>query len=271
MLDNNVKPDIIFIDLDGTLLDVFNGRHHYVSAENKDIIKELNKTIPIVISTGRGPTKRTKEIVSDIELDTYISWNGAQIVKNNEVILKLPISKEINQKLFDDIKKWKMCAIYNSDPKKTSYASNWLFKLVMKFGKRSAKKYFEFHNDFEAFKIFLWSPRKKTVLNFYEKISKKYKNYLNVCLSGRRNEFIEVTSIFASKGLSAKRYCELNNLNPKNAIHLGDSLNDASTKNVLGLLVGFSNGNNEFKKYADYINDFPHSKGGVAKYLKRFL
>lgn len=80
------KPSAIFIDLDHTSLDARVNNKSVFSEKNRKAIIEINKEIPVVISTGRGLTSATKEIIDSVNLNSYVLWNGAKVVVDNEEV-----------------------------------------------------------------------------------------------------------------------------------------------------------------------------------------
>ncbi|VEU76336.1 COF family HAD hydrolase protein [Mycoplasmopsis columboralis] len=265
------KPKIIFIDLDDTSLDAkTNGSKHF-SEENINVIKEVNKEIPIVISTGRGNNEETRKILQDAGLNTFIAWNGAQIIENGEIIQGYPIDRDVVQELFDEIYLEKVSVIFNSNPKKMGFVRNKFFKFILKLGQNSARNYSEFRNDFIAYKALIWSPSKRKLAKLVKKWNLMFSGKLTVSISGSKNNFIEITAYNVSKGQAEAQYCALKGIDVKKAIHIGDSMNDASTKNIVGKVVTLSNSVQDFKNIADEVLPYSYKNAGVAKYLSQFL
>ncbi|UWV79146.1 HAD hydrolase family protein [Mycoplasmopsis felis] len=100
------KPKIIFIDLDGTTLDGPGEKFWQKEATEytKNVINKLQKSIPVIVSTGRGVNPKTQAIVNSFGSSTYIAWNGAKTVINGEVAHSNSIPKEIANELFEEIK-----------------------------------------------------------------------------------------------------------------------------------------------------------------------
>ncbi|WP_435128751.1 HAD hydrolase family protein [Mycoplasma sp. 6243] len=266
------KPKIIFIDLDGTAIDGPGEKfwQKEVTEFTKEIVKKVQNFIPIVVSTGRGVNPKTLAIVQSLGSNSYIAWNGAQTVINGQVVHSVVIPKDIANELFDEIKKNKCFVVYDSNPREHAYTKNWFYRLVMGFGKKTAKKYSQYNKDFEPAKALIWSLSKNKILKLAEKWSEKFDGKLNVSLSGSNN-IIEITNVGISKGAEEARLCELWGIDPKEAMHIGDSMNDASAKEHIGKLVAMANAVPELKEIADEVTKFPCSESGLARYIEQFI
>ncbi|WBP84015.1 Cof-type HAD-IIB family hydrolase [Mycoplasmopsis edwardii] len=263
------KPKIIFIDLDGTTLDGPGEKfwQKEPTEYTKSVITRLQKKIPVVVSTGRGVNDRTMSIVRKLGSENYIAWNGAQTVYNGEVIDKQYLDKEIAQELFDEITKNKCFVVYNSNAKERAYVKNGFYKILMGFGKKTAKRYYEYNNDFNVYKALIWSLSKSKIKTLADKWSKKFEGKLEVSLSGSNN-VLEITKANVSKGDAEVAYCQRLGIDPQDAVHFGDSMNDASTKGKVGKLIAMANSVNELKEMADEVTKYSCNDSGLARYLE---
>ncbi|MFX3625459.1 MAG: Cof-type HAD-IIB family hydrolase [Ectobacillus sp.] len=88
---------IIFFDIDGTLLD-----------HDKELPKTAKEAIAalqeqgheVAIATGRAPFM-FEELRKELNIDTFVSYNGQYVVLQGEVIYKNPLHKEALQALTD--------------------------------------------------------------------------------------------------------------------------------------------------------------------------
>ncbi|OIJ22080.1 phosphatase [Anaerobacillus alkalidiazotrophicus] len=84
-----MNQQIIFFDIDGTLLD----HEKQLPASTKYAVKELKeKGYEVIIATGRAPYL-FKELREELDINSYVSLNGQYVVVNNEVIFKNPLEK----------------------------------------------------------------------------------------------------------------------------------------------------------------------------------
>lgn len=81
------KESIIFFDIDGTLL---NHEKQLPSSAKQAIFQLKERGHMVAIATGRAPFMFEK-LRRDLDIDTYISCNGAFVVLNGEVIYTNPL------------------------------------------------------------------------------------------------------------------------------------------------------------------------------------
>ncbi|WP_084262950.1 HAD-IIB family hydrolase [Mycoplasmopsis glycophila] len=267
------KPKIIFIDLDGTAMDA-SAEHRFQkrpSEYTKRVIKKLSTQIPVVVSTGRGVNETTKEIVHSLGSDTYIAWNGAQIVIDGEVEQKEIIPNDVVAQVFKELRKNNCFVIFNSNIKEQTYVRNKFYKMLMHVGKATAHTYKEFQNDFPVYKALVWCLSKNKLHKVAQKLRIKFQDKIEVSLSGSRNNIIEITKKDVSKGDAEVWFCNRFEIDPMNAIHIGDSLNDASTKGKIGKLVAMKNSVDAVLSIADEVTEYDCNNQGLAKYLEKFI
>ncbi|EIE40998.1 COF family haloacid dehalogenase(HAD)-like hydrolase [Mycoplasmopsis canis UF31] len=267
---NMKKPKIIFIDLDGTTLDG-PGEKFWLKEPTeytKKIINKLQKEIPVVISTGRGVSDKTLNIARKLGTETYIAWNGAQTIENGVVVAKHFMEKSIAQELFDEIQKNKCFVVYNSNSKDYAFVKNWFYRFLMGFGKKTAKKYSDYKNDFDVYKALIWSLSKNKIKKLAEKWNKQFEGKLEVSLSGSNN-VLEITKANVSKGDAEVAFCISKGIDPMDAVHFGDSMNDASTKGKIGKLIAMANSVDELKAIADEVTEHSCNNSGLARYFEK--
>ncbi|WP_029512860.1 Cof-type HAD-IIB family hydrolase [Mycoplasmopsis iners] len=269
--ENNTK--IIFIDLDGTTLDIKEKGQAFVSQENVDAVQKcLQKGIQVVVSTGRGELKRTFEINEKLGLGkNIIFWNGSKVIKNGETIFEKHVKKHVVSELFKLAEKHRITTILNSDFRNHSYTKSIFFKLGILFKKGNPKKYEHFQNNFEVYKLIFWNPKQKKVDEFYKLLSEKFSDELTVSYAGEKNNFLEVTALNCSKGEAERIYAASENVDLKDCVHFGDSMNDASTANVVGTLIAMANGVRPLKEIANIVSEFDYKNGGLAKTIEKYI
>ncbi|WP_036452402.1 Cof-type HAD-IIB family hydrolase [Mycoplasma buteonis] len=267
------KPEIIFIDLDGTALDAPAEKwfQKLPSEYTISVIKKLSKEIKIVPSTGRGMNATTLNLMNLLGTKDFIAWNGAQIVRNLEVVQKATIPSEIAQELFNEIAKNNCFVVFNSNVKQQAFVKKKFYKMIMQFGKATARTYNQYQNDIDVNKALVWTVSKKKIAKLAQEWKNKFAGKLEVSISGSSNNILEITAFDVSKGSAEETYCKMVGINPKNAIHIGDSLNDASCQGKIGKLVAMKNSVPELIAVADDVTEFTCNESGLGKYLEQFL
>lgn len=88
---------MVFFDIDGTLLD----HDKKLPASTKQAIQQLKeKGHGVAIATGRAPFM-FEELRAELDIDTFVSYNGQYVVINNEPIYTNPLNPGILRSLSD--------------------------------------------------------------------------------------------------------------------------------------------------------------------------
>src|SRR5690625_3738099 len=106
-----MNHNIIFFDIDGTLVD----EEKKISSSVKQAIKQLqSKGVHVAIATGRPPFM-FEDIRRELNIHSYISFNGQHIVYNGETIYENPIAQHNIIRLYKDSKKSNFPMVFMSD------------------------------------------------------------------------------------------------------------------------------------------------------------
>ncbi|MBN3534621.1 HAD-IIB family hydrolase [Mycoplasma procyoni] len=260
------RPKILFIDLDGTLLDKGIGVWAKMSQKNEEAVREFSKTGIVVLSTGRVVSDEVKEIAKKVNAKFSIFQNGSIILDENfNEIQNLGFSAESVQKIVDYLKKYKFT--FAPNPGNFLYGRGFWEKVFCKFSHFDAADYDDFVAQ-EANKILVIANSQKRIKKFHNYIEEKYDDFLNAKVVGK-GFAIEVTRSDCSKGIAALKICQMLNIDPKETAHIGDSMNDSSTKDIVGNLIAMRSGSRKLKKLADQVGPAKHF-GGVAKIINSF-
>jgi len=85
-----MEKKIVFFDIDGTLLN----HQKELPASTKKAVKELQEQgVYVAIATGRAPFM-FEDLRKELEIDTFVSFNGQYVVFEGEVIYKNPLNAE---------------------------------------------------------------------------------------------------------------------------------------------------------------------------------
>lgn len=86
---------MIFFDIDGTLL---NDEKKIPISTKKALAELKSEGHQIAIATGRAPFM-FKDLLKELEIDSYVSFNGQYVVARGEVVYKNPLNREMLKSL----------------------------------------------------------------------------------------------------------------------------------------------------------------------------
>ncbi|AXE60961.1 haloacid dehalogenase [[Mycoplasma] phocae] len=267
MLD--LKPRAYFLDLDGTFLDLPKTENK-VSEDNINTARQLNdQGIPVIISTGRRNSEFVLNLANKINSPYIICQNGGLIVdKHNNILKKSEIKRDTALKVIEILKKEKMFFMINSLP--VIYgASTKVFMAKPWTKKMEIKKYDEIPQISDVTKILTFGKLSTIAI---KKLKNRLESYFfnlkfHVVSKGWS---IEINDMNATKGIANSYICQLLNIDPKKAVHFGDSGNDISVKSHVGAFVVMKNAPRNIKKHGDMIA-YSYKHGGVAKTIKNLF
>ena len=88
---------IVFFDVDGTL---YNSEKHLPSSTKEALFLARRNGYEIAIATGRAPFM-IKSLLEELEIDTYVTFNGQYVVYKGQVIFTDSIPNDYLQQIID--------------------------------------------------------------------------------------------------------------------------------------------------------------------------
>lgn len=265
-------PKAYYLDIDGTLT----GKHNSAELNFVDVraIKAAARDgAHIVLTTGRSPEK-TIPVFKKIDIDKVQTRiiacnNGAVILnaKTGEILKEDYMREEDFTSIFNELYE-KGYIVKNAEFNHYFAKENWGSKLVKKFTTVLNSKETVTYNKVAARKIGCicsWSNRK--VREIAKDIQRRYPN-VEVVISGN-SKYIEITNKGVNKGNAIKFISELINVDPKDSVHIGDSMNDLPAFKIVGTSVALANGMKGLKKEADIVSKSQKNQG-VASAIDYF-
>ena len=272
----NQSKKMIFLDLDGTLVD----DQKNVPAYNMSAIKEaLDLGHKVIICTGR-PLCCTKRLFPVLGMESEgcyaITYNGGLIydIYNQKTLFKQTLPLEYVRYIFKKAEEFGIYMQTYSDDnvlcqKDTIEGSNYSTKLKIErvivpdvfevLGNEEPCKTLAIadgydHNKLEAFREAFadWSEGK-----------------VNIFFSCY--EFLEFVPMGISKGSAIRFLADHLNIPIENTIAVGDAENDIPMIEAAGLGVVMKNASNDIKKYADYVTELDNNQGGVGEVIRKFM
>ena len=282
---------LIASDMDGTLLN----SDHKIPKENIELIKFAQKNgIQFVVATGRAyyealPALHDESIKCDV-----ISFNGGIIYDKNGNIINITPMKL--KDLYYTIEILKSLEIsYQLYTKNTIYTNSIetditaYIDLIRANGeepneqhlRQEARNRLALGHITEVDNIELYlnqenNPAIKVIgiSNDLEKLKHATEllsgnDNISVTSSGANN--VEIMDRKATKGEALKIVAEIHDINLKNAIAIGDNLNDQAMLDIVEYSIAMKNGNKKLKKTAKFITEKTNSEGGVADSVMKLL
>lgn len=282
---------LIASDMDGTLLN----SNHKIPQNNIELIKFAQKNgIEFVVATGRAyyealPSLNDENIKCDV-----ISFNGGIIYDKNGNIINITPMKL--KDLYYTIEILKSLDIsYQLYTKNTIYTKSIetditaYIDLIRENGeepneqhlRQEAKNRLALGHITEVDNIELYlnqedNPAIKVIgiSNDLEKLKHATEllsgnENISVTSSGANN--VEIMDKKATKGEALKIVADIHDINLKNAIAIGDNLNDQAMLDIVEYSIAMKNGNKELQKTAKFITEKTNSEGGVADTVMKLL
>lgn len=255
------KIKSIFFDIDGTLVSF---KTHSVPAETVELIKELRSHgIKVFVATGRMLSML--DVLSGIEFDGYITYNGAYCIESNgNVIFNRSMEKEQLTALVERLE-------YDRFPvsfmRKDGMYINYMAPVVEEV---AAIVNVEPPVVMDPEEIIREDVYQLCIYVDEEKMSDILKNTLTSCNSSRWiPQFADVNIKGMGKNVGIDKVLEYYGLDLDSTMAFGDGGNDIPMlKHVaIGVAMGDANGN--VKAAADYVTESVDNMG-VLKAINHF-
>ncbi|WP_423362997.1 Cof-type HAD-IIB family hydrolase [Mycoplasma sp. P36-A1] len=248
-----MKRKICLFDIDGTLLDHFNGGILPKSAHLALTMLRQNNHI-IGIASGKGPVY-IENFIPDIKFDTYIALNGNYVMLEGKLIYKDVFDKDLAAKFVNFcIEKDIPFSVGDIDGTKTLWENNQsILNYYNGFNMDYPRLVESIDNldDIMQMTICITKEREKEILPFFpEMIFARMNLYgLNVNPGGGLKE----------KGIKA--LLDNSDYTADDLVVFGDGLNDIGMFDLANTSVALGNADPLLKKHATYITDFVNEQG----------
>lgn len=240
----NEHKKMIFFDIDGTLLD----HDKNIPPSTKAAIKELKANgHEVAIATGRSPFL-FKDLLEELEIDSYVSMNGQYVVYKGEVIYTHPIPSEVLQSLTAFAVRSDQPILYVSEEHMRMNVAKHI-RVDSSYGplKIEMPEYDpHYYMNREIYQAIVFCTEQEQVL--YEQ---EYKDILRFV---RWDEFAtDVLPLGGSKAAGIERMINHLGINRKEVVAFGDHYNDLEMLQYVGHGVAMGNAQPEVKQVAKYI------------------
>lgn len=251
---------ILFFDIDGTLYD----SNKKLPQKTKDaIFKARENGHSIFIATGRAPFM-IREVLEELEISSYICFNGQYIVYENEVIY----DAVIDSKALKDVKKF---AEQHDHPLVYMNAHKMIASIPyhphieesiqsLKFSHPSYEEDFYINQKIYQALVFCSIEEEKLYQNAFPELKFVRWHRVSADILPKNTSKAEAIHFLVKKF----------NLQLENTIAFGDGLNDIEMLEAVGFGVAMGNGHSEAIKRAQYVTKHVDEDGlfEAMNYLK---
>lgn len=259
-----MKPKIIVLDLDGTLLN----SDKKISKRNILALKEVDKAgIKLIFATARPP-----RVVKFTELDikvlgSMIYYNGAYTeCEKTSYKLHIGIDSKIGSEVLDYIYSLDKDADISVEIQDKWFSFKELNYMECNFMKTD-------HNpkivDLEYIKSKELTKILITNFRYSSEIRRKYNNVLNI-IETDKNHLIQIMNKEADKEKAVQEVVKKLGYSMKEVMCFGDDYNDLELFKVCGWKIAMENGINELKSIASEVTK-TNDDDGVGIILERIL
>lgn len=262
------QSKIIFIDLDGTLL---NDRSE-ITIYTKEIIKKIvQKGVYVIICSGRSNSDTTEKSRIVKASPIVISDNGASIFnyETNTKIFESKIDFIVLKNIWNFAMNNNINITYNSTYKR--------FK-----SKNSNKEAVIISNieglEDDITQIVVDTNNYENIKSLENFIKDNYnqleiKNFWSRYTEDSKEKLFEmdIANKFNSKGNAINELLKWLNIDKKYAMCFGDQMNDLSMFQNCGIKIAMNNGNEQLKRNADFVTTYNNNENGVAMFIEKYI
>lgn len=242
---------IVFFDIDGTLLN----SEKKLPESTKEAIHLLRKNgTYVAIATGRAPFMFS-HLIHELEIDSFVSFNGQYVVFEHEMIYKNPLSQSQLEKLTSEAKVNGHSMIYmNEKTMKANITHDpFIEKSMGSLHFPHPEEKGDFYKNHEIYQALLFCEEHHTPL--YEG------NYSDLQFIRWHPYAMDVVPNGGSKAKGIEYVIERKGFAMDEVYAFGDGLNDLEMIKAAGTGVVMGNGVPLLKKEADFITKSVDSDG----------
>ena len=259
---------VIFLDIDGTLIDCMGGIKEITPNVKMAIKKAQEKGDYVFISTGR-PYALLDEKILNFGFDGFILSNGAHVVINNQTIYSEPIEKEFIKYIVNELENNNIQYILQSE--------------VYSYMKESCKDFYRYYDEIGVSRTYFKSEFNIEDIDVhkFEMLCPSYE-IKELCLSlikdnpecdyfsSINKSAVEVYLKKNTKGSAILKAIEFLDIKIENTYAFGDGKNDIEMLSTVGCGIAMGNASDEVKKYSNKITDTVQNDG-VAKGIEEYI
>lgn len=235
----------VFLDIDGTILKP----DHTFTDFTKDAIDQVQaQGIEVFLATGR-PLHELDELARQLNVHSFIGYNGAYARYNDKPFFNEPISKKIVDQYVEISKEnGHQIVFYTSDK---NYFTSLNHPVIQQFIETFELQFNELYTDKISEDVL-----GITVMNLKPDEAKLYELEENIHLAQVNLEGLEhcydVIRKNVNKGKAVQEAFKLLNISKENAIAFGDGMNDKEMFQSVGESFAMGNAHEDLFQYAKH-------------------
>lgn len=249
---------VVFLDIDGTILN----ENKEIPESTKEAVSKLQENgVYVAIATGRAPFM-FKDILKELNITTYVSFNGSYVVFDGEVLFTHPLDKDQLLELEKTAFTYRHPMVFLNE---NLAVSNWDNHPFIEESMSSLKmshpeKDEHFHHNNEVYQALLF-----TQVEEGEKYPTTHNHFDYVRWHPKA---LDVLPKGGSKARGIQELLHKLNIPVENTYAFGDALNDLEMLEYVGCGIAMGNGVPEAKEAADFITTHV-DENGIYNGLKK--
>ncbi|MFE3575978.1 Cof-type HAD-IIB family hydrolase [Lysinibacillus sp. NPDC059133] len=249
---------ILFFDVDGTL---YNSEKILPASAKEALFEARRNGYELAIATGRGPFM-IQSLLEELEIDTYITFNGQYVVYKGEVVYTNGIEKDDLAKIIAFAEARKELLVFLDDKRMIASGENnaWVAESLNTLN----YPYPEIDSTY-----YMQNSVYQTLIFMEEKDEHLYREaFPNVEFVRWHRYSCDILPKGGSKALGIEKILDKIGLTLNDAVAFGDGLNDIEMLQAVGTGVAMGNGHESVKAVATHIAEHV-DEDGLAKIMRQ--
>lgn len=249
---------ILFFDVDGTL---YNSEKRLPASAKEALFEARRNGYELAIATGRAPFM-IQSLLEELDIDTYITFNGQYVVYKGEVVYTNGIEKDELTKIIAFAAARNEPVVFLDDQRMIASSENnaWVAESLntLKY------PYPEIDSTY-----YMQNSVYQTLIFMEEKDEPMYREvFPNVQFVRWHRYSCDILPKGGSKAAGIEKVLERMGLTLEDAIAFGDGINDIEMLQAVGTGVAMGNGHERVKAVATHIAEHV-DEDGLAKIMRQ--
>lgn len=243
---------IVFIDIDGTLVD----DDKIIPSKAKEAVEKLKHAgFEVVLATGRPPF-HFYDIAEELNIHSFVSFNGSYMVHEGKVIQKYPLEREYIEKLVDHSEANNHPLVFSGMDKAVSNFKDHpeVMKTFIQLHLNYTPDYVpDYWKQDDIYQVMLYCKEHEEDYYAHAVPDLSYVRWHELAM--------DVMPKGLSKALGIKDILDYRGISPQEAVAFGDGLNDREMLDYVGMGIAMGNAHPDLFPYADVVTKSVHEDG----------